>query len=235
MTILRSPLMSSLIVVLVLILTMSQSTPAIAAEQAATGDSSALNATKPGQEPAAPSPTEPENIEQPSASTSNQTEQAEQTSASNIDISNITRAQFTTGIVDHEPTDNVTSIPNSSNKIFFFTDLRNLKGQTITHRWDHDGKTMAEINFNIGGDRWRVYSIKSLKPEWTGTWTVSIVDDKGQTIKTDQLEVVATDESNAFNSAPSNSTESDADSNTTETAPGEPMPEKTENGKGSKN
>jgi len=139
--------------------------------------------------------------------------QSSETSASNIDSSNIARAQFTSAIDNREPTDNIATLSNNSRKIYFFTELNNLEGKTITHRWEYEGKTMAEIKFNIGGNRWRVYSVKAIKPEWTGAWTVSILDDKGQTIKTNQMEVVAEDASSASNSndaMPGDSTSNDA-------------------------
>jgi len=36
---------------------------------------------------------------------------------------------------------------------------------------------MADIPFDIGGDRWRVWSSKRLLPGFEGTWTVQVVKD----------------------------------------------------------
>jgi hypothetical protein len=38
---------------------------------------------------------------------------------------------------------------------------------------------MAEVPFNVGGPRWRVYSSKKLIAAWTGTWKVEVVDADG--------------------------------------------------------
>lgn len=95
----------------------------------------------------------------------------------------VARAIFTSEIIDREPADNLTEISNSTDRIFFFTDLRNLTGQIITHRWEYNDKVMAEVKFKVGaGPRWRVYSSKNLLPEWTGAWTVTVSDENEQTL-----------------------------------------------------
>ena len=95
----------------------------------------------------------------------------------------VARAIFTSAIIDREPDDNLTEISNASDRIYFFTDLRNLTGQIITHRWEYNDKVMAEVKFRVGGGpRWRVYSSKNLLPEWTGAWTVTVSDENEQTL-----------------------------------------------------
>lgn len=102
----------------------------------------------------------------------------------------IARAQFTSAVADREPTDNITSISNDAGRVYYFTEIVNAQGETYTHRWEYQGQTMAQVNFNIGGPRWRVYSEKSLKPEWTGTWTVTVLDSAGNPVKVENIEVV---------------------------------------------
>jgi hypothetical protein len=94
----------------------------------------------------------------------------------------IARAVFTTGINDREPVDQVTSLPTDKDKIYFFTEVRGMPGQTVKHRWEYNGKTMAEVEFHIGGPRWRVWSNKTLLPQWTGEWKVSVVDESGNVL-----------------------------------------------------
>jgi hypothetical protein len=97
----------------------------------------------------------------------------------------VARAIFTSEIIDREPADDLTDISNSSDRIYFYTDLRNLTGQIVTHRWEYNDKIMAEVKFKVGGGpRWRVYSSKNLLPEWTGVWTVIVTDEDGQTLNT---------------------------------------------------
>ena len=91
----------------------------------------------------------------------------------------VARAQFTTDIVDREPVDQVVSVGEDQRTIYFFTDLRNLQGRTVTHRWEFEGQLMQEVEFEVGGPRWRVYSKRTLNPGVTGKWTVLVLDQSG--------------------------------------------------------
>ena len=91
----------------------------------------------------------------------------------------VARAQFTSAVVEREPTDQLTSLPSGAARLVFFTELRDLAGQTVVHRWERDGEVRAEVPFSVGGPRWRVWSTKELLPEEGGVWTVSVVDDAG--------------------------------------------------------
>ena len=100
---------------------------------------------------------------------------------------NVARASFTSAIQDREPTDQVQSYTNDNSKIYFFTELSGLQDQTIQHRWEWNGQTMAEVSFNVGGERWRVWSSKNLQKEWLGTWKVSVIDSTGSVISTQEF------------------------------------------------
>ena len=92
----------------------------------------------------------------------------------------VMHAQFTTGVSDRAPVDDVSSLDNSHDQIFFFSVLKDAAGQTITHRWEFNGKTMAEVKLQPKADHWRTWSSKRLMPEQTGTWTVEVLDDSGK-------------------------------------------------------
>ncbi len=94
----------------------------------------------------------------------------------------VARAQFTNAVQDREPVDKVTSLINDKTNVYFFSEIKNAANQKVIHRWEHNGKVLAEVGFNIGGDRWRVYSNKTLDPAMTGEWKVSVVDEAGQTL-----------------------------------------------------
>ncbi|MBT3045469.1 MAG: DUF2914 domain-containing protein [Candidatus Thiodiazotropha sp.] len=91
----------------------------------------------------------------------------------------VARAQFTTEIVNREPVDQVVKLDSQVTRVFFFTDLRNLQGRTIIHRWEFEGEVVSEVEFNVAGPRWRVYSAKSLNPGESGKWTVFVIDESG--------------------------------------------------------
>ncbi len=97
----------------------------------------------------------------------------------------VERSTITTNMIDREPQDEVRELTSDHTQVFYFSDLRNLAGETVSHRWEFDGSVIAEIPFEVGGPRWRVYSSKNLLPEWIGEWTVSVIDSGGQVLATD--------------------------------------------------
>ena len=102
-------------------------------------------------------------------------------------------AQFTTAVENREPIDQITFVQNKVEKVFFFSDLRGLAGQTVQHRWIYDGKTVAEVSFEVRGPRWRVWSSKDLMPDWIGDWTVEIVVADGSVIAAETFTYSAPD------------------------------------------
>ncbi len=99
----------------------------------------------------------------------------------------IARSAFTTEIVDRDPANDLDSVSTDIKQVYFFTDIRNMSGNRVTHRWLHGGKNRAEISFNVGGPRWRVHSSKNLVAEWMGDWTVEVVDSTGTVIHEDSF------------------------------------------------
>jgi hypothetical protein len=100
----------------------------------------------------------------------------------------VARAQFTNGIRKLEPTDHLEPVIAANKeglkRLYFFTELRGLKGQSVTHRWVHEGKTVASVRIDVGSNRWRAYSSKFLEPDKTGQWKVLVTDDNGETLQT---------------------------------------------------
>lgn len=94
----------------------------------------------------------------------------------------VIRSTLTSGIVKREPQDSVLSLGSNEKKIYYFTELRGMKGKTAIHRWQYEGKVMAEIRFKVKGERWRIWSSKNLVPGWTGAWKVSVVGEDGKVL-----------------------------------------------------
>lgn len=92
-----------------------------------------------------------------------------------INDGEIARAVFATNVEDREPTDNLESLEDGLERVYFFTDLRNFEGQTVTHRWYYNGEKDFEMNFDVGGPRWRTWSSKALTEHHTGTWRVDVI------------------------------------------------------------
>lgn len=100
----------------------------------------------------------------------------------------VARHQFTTAIENREPVDALTDAMNVS-PIFYFTELKELQDTVVVHRWSFNDTVMAEVTFNVGGPRWRVYSSKRLQPEWDGQWKVEVVDQAGTVLATDLINI----------------------------------------------
>lgn len=94
----------------------------------------------------------------------------------------VARAVITTGVQDREPVDHVDVVNSGIHRIYFFTELRDMTGQHVVHRWMHNGHVVAKIGFDVAGPRWRVWSSKRLLPSWTGTWTVQVVNVAGDVV-----------------------------------------------------
>ena len=80
---------------------------------------------------------------------SNAAAQSEQSEAG---TQRITRGLFSTNIIDREPVDQVIILTNAVRQVYFYTDLRNYQGQTITHRWEFEGKLVTEKKFEVGSN-----------------------------------------------------------------------------------
>ena len=95
----------------------------------------------------------------------------------------VARANFTSGVADREPVDSLSDVTNEQRTVTFFTELRNMSGESISHRWEYKGQVMADVPFRVGGPRWRVWSTKNLNDFWLGEWTVSVVAADGSVLE----------------------------------------------------
>ena len=133
-----------------------------------------------------------------STSTSPQATSEETATGSSLEVQTgfnpgtVARSAFTTAIADREPVDTLQAIEAVEQKIYFFTELLDMQGQTATHRWEYNGEVMAEVTFEVKGPRWRVWSSKNLQPEWLGEWKVSIINGANEVISESTLNIVAT-------------------------------------------
>jgi len=99
----------------------------------------------------------------------------------------VVRSVFTTSVQEREPVDRLNNTPTEQERVFYFTELRDMSGQTATHRWEKDGALQAEVKFDVRGPRWRVWSSKQFIPESAGEWKVSVLNGAGEVIAEDTL------------------------------------------------
>ena len=115
----------------------------------------------------------------------------------------VVRSIFTSGIDQREPVDKFNDMNSEQGRVYYFTELRDMSGQTAIHRWEFDGKVMAEVEFNVQGPRWRVWSSKSFVPGWAGEWKVSVLNGAGEVISEDILTYTKADVSAATSASDS--------------------------------
>jgi hypothetical protein len=107
---------------------------------------------------------------------------ADPTPASETGTPTVVRAVFARAVQNREPVEVVSQLDSQSSEVFFFTELSGFAGKRVKHRWEFGGNVMGEVMFEVGAAHWRVYSSKRLLPGWTGTWTVSVVDESGHVL-----------------------------------------------------
>ncbi len=91
----------------------------------------------------------------------------------------VTRAVLCTAIVDREPVGAVETITTGEQTVFFFNEITNGAGSTISHRWLYNGTEMASVPLKIGADRWRTWSSKQVWHLLPGELKVQALDETG--------------------------------------------------------
>ena len=95
----------------------------------------------------------------------------------------ITRAQLAQGVNKLEPYGQV-SLPllvdsNKAQGITYFTEVKNMQGNTVFHEWLKEGKSIYKRKIIIRGNRWRFYTSKLFTYKSAGQWQVRIITGKG--------------------------------------------------------
>ncbi len=102
----------------------------------------------------------------------------------------VRRAQLTSNIVSREPVDNIQRFSlQAQTKAYLFTEIHGKNNQKIFHRWMFNQNIMAEITHNIGSNQWRTYSSKNFDNTMVGNWTVDVVDEDDNVLKSVTFEV----------------------------------------------
>jgi hypothetical protein len=103
------------------------------------------------------------------------------------DAGQVENATFTSDVVDGAPTDYTDEFSNQTSKVYYYTDLLGLKGQTAVHRWKHEGKVIQEVKIAVDKERMPAWSMNEMQPELTGAWSVEVVDGGGKVIHMDSF------------------------------------------------
>lgn len=99
------------------------------------------------------------------------------------DGGSVANATFTANIADGAPVDFRQQFTNSTPVVYFYGELLGLNGQTVTFLWSLEGKRMQETAVQVTSPRQPAWSKMNMQEQWTGNWTVEILDGKGRTIE----------------------------------------------------
>jgi len=106
----------------------------------------------------------------------------------------IIRSLLTTGLNNKEPIDNITSSLTATKDkaagIYYFTEIANMKGQSLYHHWLWKDKLIYKRRIVILGNRWRAATSKLIPYSKVGDWRVRLVDSQGDVLKEIQFKVM---------------------------------------------
>ncbi len=110
-------------------------------------------------------------------------------------VGGIARSRFTSNVASREPVDDLGDrirAPRSGvRRIYYFTEITDLAGVRVRHRWEYAGEVVAEIPLEIGSDGWRTFSSKYVMATQLGPWRVSVLRSDGARVGADTFTLVA--------------------------------------------
>ena len=91
----------------------------------------------------------------------------------------ISQALFTTAVIDGRPVNRVLVLDDTVETVYFYTRLKNFQGKRITHRWEYNGRVMAQQSFQITSANQAIASSVKIGRQQTGRWSVVIENQQG--------------------------------------------------------
>ena len=109
-------------------------------------------------------------------------------------LDNVVRAQLAKGIWKNEPfgkiTDSIKVNSEEATGIFYFTELNNMKGQTVFHVWKHEGTIIFKKQRDVLEDSYKTYTSKLFTKRSVGSWSVETVDSNNKQMNVINFTVV---------------------------------------------
>ena len=94
----------------------------------------------------------------------------------------IINATFTSGIAEGAPVDFRDQFSAETRVVYFYAEVLDLAGQTVKHRWSREGTVAQEVPIALKSPRQAAWSSLTMRPDWTGNWTVEVVNGRGEVI-----------------------------------------------------
>lgn len=105
------------------------------------------------------------------------------------EVPEIKRAVLCTSVTDREPANPVEAITTGEQIVFFFNEITNASGSSITHRWLYNDIEIANVPLKIGADRWRTWSSKQVWHLMPGILKVQVLDETGKVLNEQTLKI----------------------------------------------
>ncbi|UCC80822.1 MAG: DUF2914 domain-containing protein [Candidatus Zixiibacteriota bacterium] len=116
---------------------------------------------------------EPEEVTEPEAA--EEAEEVEEPAEMDLNLT-VKEMTFCAGVEDREPVSRDTTFSSDAGNVFFWSNVLNDGYETvIEHVWYYNGEEMARVELPARYPRNRVWSSKTILPEWTGEWTVMVM------------------------------------------------------------
>jgi len=87
---------------------------------------------------------------------------------------------------ERQPTGEGTEFPADVGELVAWTRVTGLANTTVRHVWRHQGHEEV-IELSVGGSPWRTWSRRTIPAEWTGAWTVEVLDAQGNVLTTGEF------------------------------------------------
>lgn len=106
----------------------------------------------------------------------------------------VSRAMLAEGLDNKEPVGKV-SVPIVADKtkavgVFYFTEINNMKGEVLFHKWFKNDKLVFKRKIKILGNRWRASTRKMLTYSAKGHWLVKLVDESENILSEVDFDVI---------------------------------------------
>jgi hypothetical protein len=96
----------------------------------------------------------------------------------------VIRASLNNKPKDNEPGEPIKSplrvIPNQSQEVFYFSEIKNMRGRPLFHQWSRNGQIVHQKQLDIKDKIAKVWSSKTLSAKDKGEWQVRLTDRKGK-------------------------------------------------------
>jgi hypothetical protein len=86
-----------------------------------------------------------------------------------------------TGVEDRQPVGVGVTFPSDVGMVYAWMRVTGASDQAIQVVWSH-GSLTFNVPLEIGGSPWRTWTSKTIRPVWTGEWTVDVQDAQGNSI-----------------------------------------------------